>query len=360
LKYWNFKDVAATEEEPESVELHIEGDIVDDDNAWLYEMAGVKAISPNAFKTELAQYENKPITVWVDSYGGDVFAAAGIYNALMEHKGKVTVKIDGKAMSAASIIAMAGGEILMSPVAIMMIHNPLTYAEGYATDLRKAADVLDTVKESIMNAYTLKTGKSRAKISQLMDDETYMDARSAIKNGFADSIMYADKGKQEEVANIGFSRSRILNSASKSVKKLFDFERDIENGVNPGNISTETAPESTAWQKPTLQDFTDKGWADLSDSEKRDIAKHFAWAAEMPPNTFGDLKFPHHDPKTHKIVWSAVANAGARLEQSNLTEADKQKVRQHLSPHYKAFGKTAPWEQDKNLAKAKLALQLAL
>lgn len=227
MKFYNFKNVAATEAEPESVELRIEGDIVDDDDVWLYEWAGAKSTSPNAFKNELAKYGDKPITVWIDSYGGNVFAAAGIYNALMERKGKVTVKIDGKAMSAASVIAMAGGEIQMSPVAIMMIHNPLTYAEGYATDLRKAADVLDTVKESIMNAYQLKTGRSRSKISSLMDDETYMSAKQAIKEGFADSMLYAEKEAEPETMNFVFGRNAVLNSTNQSIKRLFDIEKPV-------------------------------------------------------------------------------------------------------------------------------------
>jgi len=220
MKFWSFKNIAATETAPESIELRIEGDIVSDDDVWMYEAMGIKSSSPNVFKSELAQYPDKDITVWIDSYGGDVFAAAGIYNALMEHKGNVTVKIDGKAMSAASIIAMAGGTIQMSPLATMMIHDPLTYAEGYASDLRKTADVLDTVKESIMNAYQLKTGKTRAKISQMMDDETYMDARTAIKNGFADSMLYENKDIPE-VENFAFNRMAIVNCEKNAMKRLF-------------------------------------------------------------------------------------------------------------------------------------------
>ena len=221
MKFWTFKNVAGTETEPESAELRIEGDIVSDDDSWLYEYLGIKAASPNAFKQELSAHSGKPLTVWIDSYGGDVFAAAGIYNALKEHKGAVTVKIDGKAMSAASVIAMAGDTIQMSPVAIMMIHNPLSYAEGYAKDLRKTADVLDTVKESIINAYSLKTKRSRTKISQMMDDETFMDARTAIKDGFADSMLYSDaQNTPDGVMNFAFTRHMVLNCANESMKRL--------------------------------------------------------------------------------------------------------------------------------------------
>lgn len=355
-KFWNFIKNAATETEPESIELRIDGDIIPDDDSWFYEIFGVQATAPNSFKTELAQYAGKAITVWIDSYGGDCFAATGIYNALKEHSkngGAVNVKIDGKAMSAASMIAMAGDKVEMSPAAVMMIHDPLTYAEGYASDLRKAADILDTVKSAIVNAYQLKTGRSRAKISQMMDDETYMDANEAIKNGFADGMLYTDKSNTDNVVNFAFNRHLVLNCAKSAMSRFFAFDQKVEpvNGVDPGNISTETSPEDTAWQKPTLADFTDKSWDKLTDQEKKDIAKHYAWASEMPPSTFGDLKFPHHDPKSHKVVWHGISNCAERLDQADIPEEDKQKVKDHLGTHYKAFDKTPPWEQE-NKAKA--------
>lgn len=222
MPFWKFIVNQATETEPESVELRIEGDIVDDDEAWLYEWFGVPSTSPNAFKEELSQYKGKDITVWIDSYGGSVFAAAGIYNALKEHNGKITVKIDSKAMSAASVIAMAGDEVLMSPMAVMMIHNPLTGAYGDMHFFRKVADILDTIKDSIINAYALKTGRSRSKISQMMDDETWMSANVAVKEGFADGILYQD-GKPEVGDVAAFSRLAIVNSANRSMQDVMKF-----------------------------------------------------------------------------------------------------------------------------------------
>ncbi|MGG2988732.1 head maturation protease, ClpP-related [Geobacillus stearothermophilus] len=222
MPFWKFIVNQATETEPENVELRIEGDIVDDDEAWLYEWFGMPSTSPNAFKEELSQYKGKDITVWIDSYGGSVFAAAGIYNALKEHNGKITVKIDSKAMSAASVIAMAGDEVLMSPMAVMMIHNPLTGAYGDMHFFRKVADILDTIKDSIINAYALKTGRSRSKISQMMDDETWMSANVAVKEGFADGILYQD-GKPEVGDVAAFSRLAIVNSANRSMQDVMKF-----------------------------------------------------------------------------------------------------------------------------------------
>ena len=243
MKFWNFIKNEATETTPESVELRIQGDIVSDDDAWIYEWLDMECASPNAFKDELAQYEGKDITVWIDSYGGDVFAAAGIYNSLKEHNGKVTTKIDGKAMSAASVIAMAGDEILMSPVAIMMLHNPLSGVHGYASDMRKQADVLDEVKQSIMNAYQAKTKKSKNKISAMMDDETYMSATTAVKQGFADGILYQDnEDSPKNVLNFSFDRFAIQNSANMAAKRYFDFEklRNPEPQHNPKDDKNET------------------------------------------------------------------------------------------------------------------------
>ena len=127
--------------------------------------------------------------MWINSPGGDCVAAAQIYNMLMDYPGNVTVKIDGIAASAASVIAMAGTSVLMSPVSMLMIHNPMTLAMGDKTEMQKAIEMLDSVKESIINAYEIKTGLSRAKISHLMDDETWMDATKAVELGFADDIL---------------------------------------------------------------------------------------------------------------------------------------------------------------------------
>ena len=125
-------------------------------------------------------------------------AAAQIYNMLSNYKGKVTVKIDGIAASAASVIAMAGDTVLVSPVSMLMIHNPATMAWGDHAEMQKAMDMLSEVKESIINAYVLKTGLSRPKLSHLMDAETWMDANKAVELGFADDIMARAKTEPEE------------------------------------------------------------------------------------------------------------------------------------------------------------------
>lgn len=252
VRFWQFKNI-----NDEEAELRISGEIASDDDTWIMEFLGVDYITPNAFREELAQYKGKNLTVWIDSWGGDVFAAAGIYNALKEHKGKVTVKVDGKAVSAASIIAMAGDEVLMSPVSMMMIHNPLTGAYGEAKDLRKAADVLDEVKEAIINAYQLKTGLSRNKISRLMDEVTWMNAKKAVAEGFADGILYSenieDSNVPVEVNNAySFSVFSIQNSASAAMRRFFNAWKQA---YGQTDCSNDERKEETVLEIQSLEDL---------------------------------------------------------------------------------------------------------
>ena len=230
MKFWNF-----TESE-EGVTLRIEGEIVSDDDAWIYEWVGIPASSPNAFREALAEHKGKDITVWIDSWGGDVTAAAGIYNALKEHGGKITVKIDGKAVSAASVIAMAGDEIKISPVGIMMIHNPWTGVRGEAKDMRHMADVLDEFKETLINAYQIKTKKSRKKIAQLLDEETWMSPKKAVAEGFADEILYTEGGTEPIENSYMFSHTAIQNSASVHMKRFIEQYRKIQPPEAPPKV----------------------------------------------------------------------------------------------------------------------------
>lgn len=178
-RFWNWTSPSNDSERT----LHLEGVIAPE--TWLDDET-----TPALFKEELFA-EDGPITVVINSYGGDCVAAAQIYNMLAEYPHPVTVKIDGIAASAASVIAMAGNTVFMSPVACMMIHNPATVAMGDHIDMEKAIRMLDAVKDSIVNAYTLKTGLDRNQISRMMDAETWMDATKAVELGFADGIVQA-------------------------------------------------------------------------------------------------------------------------------------------------------------------------
>ncbi|HEM5964431.1 TPA: Clp protease ClpP, partial [Streptococcus suis] len=164
-------------------------------------------VTPQVFKNDL-HAGNGDITLWINSPGGDVFAAAQIYNMLMDYKGDVHVVIDGLAASAASVIAMAGTTVSMSPVAMMMIHNPWTVAQGEAKDMQKVIEMLGEIKESIINAYELRTGLSRTKLSHLMDSESWFNAKKAVELGFADKILFDKQGEHGmEIESYSFSRT---------------------------------------------------------------------------------------------------------------------------------------------------------
>ena len=175
-KFWNWENQADGERI-----LELNGTIAEE--SWFDD-----DVTPAMFKEELFAGSG-PITVWINSPGGDCIAASQIYTMLMDYKGDVTIKIDGIAASAASVVAMAGTTVSMAPTGLMMIHNPATVAFGDHVDMEKAIDMLSEVKESIINAYEIKTGLPRKQLARMMDDTTWMNAKKAVELGFADGIL---------------------------------------------------------------------------------------------------------------------------------------------------------------------------
>ena len=169
--------------------LRLEGPI-DSENFWGDE------ITPQMFREDL-EAEDGDVTVWINSPGGNVFAAAEIYTMLKDYAGKVTVKVASLAASAASVVAMAGDTVQMSPTALLMLHDPSTVAMGNARDMEKAIAALNEVKESIVNAYAAKSGLRRGRIADLMSEETWLNAKKAVELGFADEVLYDGKKPEE-------------------------------------------------------------------------------------------------------------------------------------------------------------------
>ena len=214
-KFWAWKN-QADEGGTEARVLELYGTIAEE--SWFDD-----DITPAQFREELFAGSG-PVTVWINSPGGDCIAASQIYTMLMDYKDDVTVKIDGIAASAASVIAMAGTEVLMAPTALMMIHNPATIAMGDHEDMQKAIEMLNEVKESIINAYEIKTSLSRAKLSHLMDVETWMNANKAVELGFADGILEDEKAVEITIPAYAFSRKTVqaalMNKISAKVKPV--------------------------------------------------------------------------------------------------------------------------------------------
>lgn len=174
-------------------------------------------VTPQMFKDELFS-GNGPVTVWLNSPGGDCIAASQIYSMLMDYPHYVTVKIDGIAASAGSVIAMAGTKVLMSPTALVMIHNPATTAFGDHKDMSKAIDMLDEVKESIINAYEIRTGLSHTQLSHMMDEETLMNAKKAIELGFADGLLEDNKNTEDDEGYM-FSASAVERTLINKINR---------------------------------------------------------------------------------------------------------------------------------------------
>ncbi|MBR0379176.1 MAG: ATP-dependent Clp protease proteolytic subunit [Mogibacterium sp.] len=170
--------------------LRLEGPI-DEDDFW------GDSVTPKMFRDELYTDEGD-ITLWINSPGGNVFCAAEIYTMLRDYPGSVTVRIASIAASAASVVAMAGNLVQISPTGMLMVHDPSTIAMGNARDMEKAITTLNEVKESIINAYAFKTGLSRNRISKLMSDETWLNAKKAVELGFADEILFEAKKQEPE------------------------------------------------------------------------------------------------------------------------------------------------------------------
>lgn len=213
-KFWNWLPESETAERT----LRLNGVIAEE--SWFDD-----EVSPAMFKNDL-DAGTGDITVWINSPGGDCVAAAQIYNMLVDYPGKVTVKIDGIAASAASVIAMAGEVVQMSPVALMMIHNPMTFVAGDKAELKTAIEMLSSVKDSIINAYERKTGLSRDKLSHMMDSETWMDANSAVEYGFADGIVgESDNIQSEAPTNMTYSKAKVVNSLMDKIAAKAKIER---------------------------------------------------------------------------------------------------------------------------------------
>ena len=212
-KFWKWKNQTDEESDAERV-LELYGTIAEE--SWYDD-----DITPAMFKEELFAGHG-PITIWISSPGGDCIAASQIYSMLMDYKGDVTVKIDGIAASAASVIAMAGTKVLMAPTAVMMVHNPATMAFGDHVEMEKAIEMLSEIKESIINAYEIKTGLPRKQLAKMMDNTTWMNANKAVEFGFADDILTDEKHTTTTDEGYEFTASTVerslINKLTNKVK----------------------------------------------------------------------------------------------------------------------------------------------
>ena len=230
--FWNW-----VRNEDDTRTLFLEGVIAEE--SWFSD-----DVTPAMFKEELFSGDG-PIVLHINSPGGDCIAASQIYTMLMDYPHDVTVQIDGMAASAASVIAMAGTKVCMSPTSMMMIHNPFTMAMGDTEEMRKAIQLLDEVKESIINAYQIKTGLSRDELSKLMDGETWMNALKAKELGFCDEVLYTGElDLPDNMAGFSFGRRAaaacLMNRVLATIPKADSVEKNEPE--HPPDVETTTEP----------------------------------------------------------------------------------------------------------------------
>lgn len=289
MKFWKWSNSVSSNNQ----ELILDGPIASD--TWWGD-----EVTPDLFREELKQHAGD-LTVVINSPGGDVFAGLAIYNALVNHNGNVTVRVDGLAASIASVIAMAGDKIIMSPGSMIMIHRPSVYAAGTVDDMEKAKDVLLKIEEGITPIYAKRTGLSDEKIAELLEAETWMLADKAVELGFADEVSEApEKQKQEEGVqnafgmNFAFSMSAVKQADAKPMQSLVEqikakAEAEAAKAAEPAEETTtepETktdepaAPEAAPEAEPTDEaeqsepdEPTDNNPEEDTEMEPKDIAK---------------------------------------------------------------------------------------
>lgn len=196
----------------------VNGDIICNDMKWIYDWLEYESCCPADVKnviTELTD-ENEELKVIINSPGGDVQAGQEIYSILKDIKNPVTINVQSMAASAASMIAMAGDTVKMSPVALLMIHNASTCTSGDYHDMQHTAYVLQTVNTAIMQAYIAKTGKTEDELRDMMDRETWLTANQCLENGFADEIIKDEK--QSIITNAMIGRLSVTDEMIAKVK----------------------------------------------------------------------------------------------------------------------------------------------
>lgn len=173
--------------------LEVLNQTADSADVYIYDEISGWGITAASMVALFKSLDVKTINLHINSPGGSVFDGVTIYNMLMQHSAKIVVYVDGLAASIASLIAMAGDEIIMASNAMMMVHNPWTIVAGNSADLRKQADVMDQIQKTLVSTYVARTGQTAEAIQALLDGETWLTADEALAKGFATSVAEAKK-----------------------------------------------------------------------------------------------------------------------------------------------------------------------
>jgi len=364
---------------------------------WIYDEIGYFGITAADFVQELQSIQQPIINLHLNTPGGDVFDGIAIFTALKNSPAQVNIYVDALAASIGSVIAMAGDRIVMAKHSRMMIHEAFGLAIGNADDMRKMSQRLDSTSDIIASIYADRAGGDQAAWRQRMKDETWFTDQQAVDAGLADEVGSPSSTASQQAARFDLSifqhpptkqAASLQNAGRKASQADLNNLHGVMAGLNgyhdavcdmgdncPMNQASSQlqmremdvaipyadhgkAPEDESWSAPSLSDFTDQQWSDLSDAEKRRIAAHFVWSdSGNLPDNFSDLGGPHHNPSKTSVGpanFSAVSSG--RMAQASWF--DKPGVKPHLADHYHDFGKTPPWEASNNATSTPLQAEL--
>ncbi len=330
--FWEFKNIGAENKTPE---LLVYGEI----SEWW-------GVSSKEFADQLKQIDTDEINVRINSYGGEVFTASAIYSMLKRHKATVNVFVDGIAASAASVIAMAGDNVTMPENAMLMIHNPLTWTQGNANELRETADLLDKVRDTLVATYRNKTGLDDAKIIELLDDETYLTAQEAQEYGFIDEIenqtqIAASLTREKMVVNgMNLDPAKFANMPEKWLNKPSANKEPQKPVSKPAGSASNKPKEIEIMNLETLKaDHPDLYKQVLADGEQQGIKAERARIKDIE-----DTALPGHDKMTNAAKFESGITAAEYAMQ--VIKAEKEKGTSFLASRKKDAEKLEGVEQE--------------
>lgn len=233
----------AFKDEAEALSIKIYDEIGDD--GW----GG--GITTETINEQLQNANDKPLNIYINSYGGEVFEGFAIYNMLKNYKGFKTVYVDGIAASIASVIAMCGNKVVMNQASMLMVHNASGLAYGNAEEMKKVVNALEQINEVIREVYMARTGMDEATIKNLMDNETYLKSQDALSYGFIDEILEEEK----QVDNTAMTN--LMDSFANRINQL----REIKNICleTPTQDGVSVVDEEKVSDKKSKMDWLRKG-----------------------------------------------------------------------------------------------------
>lgn len=326
------------------IQIDIRGDIVPNEYAEIYEWFGMDYASPGKIRQALNDAAGDEVEFIINSGGGDVFSGSEIYSMIKAYNGKTVSKIYGLAASAASFAAIGANKVMISPTGQMMIHNASGGEWGDKRAHRDMADALSSIDNSIANAYELKTGKGRTELLNMMGRETWMDAKAAVDNGFADEILF-DEGRLRAVASARCSSlpMAVIQKAKNELMKMKGEQTNMDNLNNQAPAQAPAtapvapaAPQAQAPAAPVAQaapvapTATAANAADFAAQERARLQAIDAIAANIDPQLVNEAKYGVNPMTAEQLAYTAMTT-GKMLNQGILNQAIQANIESNVN-----------------------------